>query len=244
MEWWATALFGIMMLLGVVAQRTGGLGFAMVCSPALVALLGPLNGVAVINLFAVLTSATVIWPVRRNIEWRKAITMFIPAVCLVVPGAFLARSAPEGPLSIVIGVMIFIAMGLAPLGKHLKGIDGTGGLIVAGGMSGFMNVMAGTGGPPLTAYAVASSWRQDKFAATLQPYFVGVGTCSLLMRWQWPALSLLQWGIAVGAVVIGLIIGNALAHRIPSTIVRRFVVVLALVGATIVVIKGVLMVLA
>lgn len=244
MEWWATAVFGIMMLLGVVAQRTGGLGFAMVCSPALVALLGPLNGVAVINLFAVITSATVIPQVHRNIEWRKAVTMFIPAVCLVVPGAILARTAPEGPLSIVIGVMIFIAMGLAPLGKRLKGVDGTVGLVVAGGMSGFMNVMAGTGGPPLTAYAVASSWRQDKFAATLQPYFVGVGLCSLIMRGRWPDLSLLQWGIAVASVVIGLIIGNVLARRIPIRIVRRFVVVLALVGATIVVIKGLAMVLA
>lgn len=240
MELWTTAALGGAVFLGAATQRTSGLGFALVASPALVALLGPLNGVVVVNLFSVLTAAIVFPQVRHKVEYRKALLLLIPAMCAVVPGALVARTLPSAPLSLIIGILILAALGLAPLAQHWSAVQGNGGRIAAGALSGFMNVLSGTGGPAVTAYAVATRWRQDRFAATLQLYFVGLGTTSLLMRWSWPSLSAWQWVVAGVGVLAGLLLGTWLSRRIPHTVSRRFVVVLAVVGAVAVMVKGLL----
>jgi uncharacterized membrane protein YfcA len=224
--------------LGVATQRISGVGFAQVASPFLVFLLGPVNGILIINVFGSLTALTVFLQVIKLVEFRRAFLMMIPAVLAIIPGSWVALHMRSELLSILIGVMIIAALVGSLLVREALIFQGRSGAILAGSISGFMNVTAGVGGPALTAYAVATKWPQASFAATAQLYFFGVGVFSLLAKHSLPVLDSLQWLTCIFALAIGIIAGNFIAPRVPARVGRTAVIALAFVGAGLILAKG------
>lgn len=224
--------------LGVSTQRISGVGFAQVASPFLVVLLGPFNGILVINVFGSLTALIVFFHVIKLVEFRRAILMMIPAIVAIVPGSWVALHMRSDLLSVLIGSMIVVALVASLLIREAAVLQGRSGAILAGSVSGFMNVTAGVGGPAVTAYAVATKWPQASFAATAQLYFFGIGVASLMAKRSLPLLDPLQWATCIVAVVIGILAGNFIAPRVPARVSRFAVVALAFIGAGIIIVKG------
>ena len=224
--------------LGVSTQRISGVGFALVASPFLVVLLGPFNGILVINVFGSLTALTVFFHVIRLVEFRRAFLMMTPAIIAIIPGSWVAVNMPSDLLSILIGAMIIGALVASLLVKEAVIFRGRFGAVLAGAISGFMNVTAGVGGPAVTAYAVATRWPQTSFAATAQLYFFGVGVASLVAKHSYPLLDAVQWVTCAIALVVGVIAGNLIAPHVPERVSRFVVVALAFTGAIVILVKG------
>lgn len=237
--WLAAGLSGAVFL-GASTQRISGVGFALVASPFLVALLGPFNGIIVINVFGVLTALTVFVHVHRLVEYKRAFLMMIPAIVAIIPGSWVAKHMPSDLLSILIGAMIIVAL-LASLFVHdVRILAGRAGAVFAGAVSGFMSVTAGVGGPAVTAYAVATRWPQATFAATAQLYFFCVGTASLLAKQTFPQMSPVQWAGCAIALAVGVLVGNLSAPLVPHRVSRVAVIVIAFVGSLLILTKGIL----
>jgi hypothetical protein len=62
-----TVGLGAAVLVGASAQRVTGLGFSLVASPFMVLLLGPFNGVLVVNACAVVAALAVLSQVWRDV---------------------------------------------------------------------------------------------------------------------------------------------------------------------------------
>lgn len=69
---WSIVLVLVAVLVGASMQRITGMGFALVAAPFLVPLLGPVDGVILVNLCSVLTAAIILTRVVRDVDWRRA----------------------------------------------------------------------------------------------------------------------------------------------------------------------------
>ena len=216
---------------GASTQRISGMGFALVSSPFLVMVLGPHQGVMLVNFLGCCSSFLILVQVYKQIEFRKVLLVLAPAVVMTIPGAWVAARIGGPALSIAISVMVVLALGSSFLLRNLKSSQGKGLAVGAGAVSGFMSVTAGVSGPAIAAYAVASRWPQAKFAISVQLYFFVLSLASLLAKGGMPQLHWIQWTGCVVAMVCGILLGNWLAPKIPHKFSRAFVVVIAFIGA-------------
>lgn len=79
-------------------------------------------------------------------------------------------------------------------------------LWLAGMASGAMSALAGLAGPALAAFALLTRWPQERFVATVQPYFIIVGAGTVLVTLladteSWPTMARPVW-LALGAAVL------------------------------------------
>jgi uncharacterized membrane protein YfcA len=236
----------VSVLVGALAQRVTGMGFALVASPALVILLGPFDGVIVVNLCAVVSSLIILPRVWRFVEWRRFTLLVVPALAGTAVGALIAAHVPGAPLQVVIGTLVIVALTVTLLVTRAEhAARGWPPAVIAGTASGVMNAAAGVGGPALSVYAVATRWSQVGFAATAQPYFVVIGAASLVLKlaqtdWAVPDLEPGAWPWIIAALLVGLGVGELLHRRIPHHAARIAVIVIAYAGGAAALIDGAL----
>lgn len=250
MTWLQLTALAAAVFVGAGTQRVTGLGFALVASPFVVLLTDPFNGVLLVNLCGTLTALVVLVQVWRDVDVRRAGLLLGPAVVAVLPGAWVARNLPGPVLSVVVGGLVLAALAaVLGRGRTRRPADATpdlGGAVrdvsaslLAGAGSGFMNVTAGVGGPAITVYAISTSWPQRSFAATAQLIFATLGVASLLAKGSLPSLPAAGWALVGAGLTVGVLVGNRLSDRVPARRARQAVVALALTGAAITVVKGV-----
>ena len=227
-----------------MAQRVSGLGFGLVVSPVLVVLLGPLDGVMIVNACGAASSLLILVRVWRDVDWSRYVGLILPGVVGIALGALVVSRVPAAPLEIAIGILLILGLVLSQLvARARRRFDGIGIRTVSGFSSGFMNAAAAVGGPAVTAYAILSRWEQRRFGATLQPYFFSTGTTSLLAKatatgGHWPNLAIWQWVLVFACMMTGIVAGDILARRMAGETVRRIVVGIAYAGAALAIVNG------
>ncbi|PMQ18614.1 sulfite exporter TauE/SafE family protein [Glutamicibacter arilaitensis] len=223
---------------GASTQRISGMGFALVSSPFLVMVLGPHEGVMLVNLLGACSSLLIFAQVFRQVEYKKVLILLIPAMLMTLPGAWVA-AALDGPLlSVIISIMVILALASSFMIRNLPMGQSKSLAVGAGGVSGFMSVTAGVSGPAIAGYAIASRWPQAQFAISVQLYFLVLSLTSLAAKGGMPQLHWQQWAGCFAAMVVGILLGNFLAPKIPAKYSRAFVVLIAFSGAVSLMVNG------
>jgi uncharacterized membrane protein YfcA len=238
------ALLGTMLsvLLGATTQRVTGMGFALVSSPLLVLAAGPVTGVLLANLLSLFTCLIVLTQTWRQVDLKRVLLLAGPAWCAVPLGQLVARHLPPAVLMVAIGGLVLAALAGLRLLRRTAVFSGTGGALAAGALSGFMNVTAGVGGPAVTLYAIGSRWPHRTFVGSAQLYFALLNVVSLAVKGL-PHVGAVALAAAVGALALGVVLGDVAARRIPPERARAAVLVLAVLGAGATLIKGLILVL-
>lgn len=224
---------------GAVAQRSTGMGFALLASPFLTLVLGPFEGILVANVCGTVASALNLTQVWRDVDWRRALVLVPTGVLGVIPGAVAVLLAPQAPLMVGVSLVVIVGLALTLLlrGRTLpnsRSLAATGGLA-----SGFMNVTAGVGGPGVVIYARATGWTHRHFAATAQLHFCTLGIVSLAAKQALPTLPVLGWAALGASLLGGLLVGNRLSLRLDPVLAMRLVMIVAIAGATVALLRGV-----
>ncbi|MGO2124542.1 TSUP family transporter [Glutamicibacter arilaitensis] len=223
---------------GASTQRISGMGFALVSSPFLVMVLGPHEGVMLVNLLGACSSLLIFAQVFRQVEYKKVLILLIPAMLMTLPGAWVA-AALDGPLlSVIISIMVILALASSFMIRNLPMAQSKSLAVGAGAVSGFMSVTAGVSGPAIAGYAIASRWPQAQFAISVQLYFLLLSLTSLAAKGGMPQLHWQQWAGCFAAMVVGILLGNFLAPKIPAKYSRAFVVLIAFSGAVSLMVNG------
>ncbi|GAA3122640.1 sulfite exporter TauE/SafE family protein [Streptosporangium carneum] len=235
--WGADLLLGGIVLAGASVQRMAGVGFALVAVPALVAFLGPIQGVALSNCAAAAISAIGLATEWRGVRLAAMVPLVLAAACTVPVGALVAGSLPAPVLLVGMGIVVSAAVLLVMRGARVSALRGMAGALTAGAASGFMNSSAGVGGPAVSLYAVNAGWTVREFVPNAQFYGVLVNGFSLTAKGL-PQLSTTAWLLAGVGIAAGAVIGEMAAERVPERLARRTVLLLALTGGLVTVGKG------
>ena len=234
------ALLPLGVFVGAVTQRVTGIGFALVCAPLLVIVAGPFDGVLLSNLLSLVVGLVVFAANWRDTEWVKGIALAVPALVAIPFGAYVARHTQPAHLEVLIGMLVIVALGAVTLSQRARVLRGTGGAVAAGGASGFMNVTAGVGGPAIVLYAVSTAWEHRKFVATFQFYTIFVNLASLAAKGGLPHVSRAALAVSFVGLGLGLVAGEVLNRHVDHETGRRLAIGLALAGAVVTLVKGVL----
>lgn len=235
---------GVAVAVGAAMQRISGMGVGLIAAPVLSLLLGPVDGVLLVNLLAVINAATNTWGMRADVDWQKFAPIALAMVLGVVPGAWVVASAPTDVLLILVGALLLLALSIVTLGKrYVPRVEGVLPAAVSGAVGGFMNTLAGVAGPAITVYAEAARWPQKVYAATLQPIFLVGGSLSFTVKVLSGAADITAiepalWAATLTALVAGIAAGTKLAPRVPSTIAHRIALGLAFLGGATALVRG------
>lgn len=238
----ALLMLGVMLSIvaGALAQRATGMGFALLSAPFLVLVLGPLEGILAVNAAAVVANSLILARVWRDVDWPRARVLVPMGALGVVPGAVAVALLPEAPLTIVVSLSVILGLATTMLTRGHPLPPSTA-LAAAGGLaSGFMNVTAGVGGPGVVVYARATGWEHRLFAATVQLHGLVLGVVSLLAKWALPSFSPTGWVLMLLSLLGGLALGELVARKVDGAGMMRPVAVIAMVGALLALLRGVL----
>lgn len=232
-------LAGIAAFLAAVIQRITGLGFVLVLVGPIVLLYGPVEGVTIAVLLAFVASLSAIPLVWRHVDWRRTWWLIWPGLLAAPLGALFVRVLPDAALLLLIAAMAYFALVAGRIRALSGSLTGRTGAVVAGAAGGFMNVASGLSGPPLAAYAVGDRWAQRSFAASAQVIFVVFDLASVALRGL-PAAPAQDVWMLVAVTIAGIAIGSILVRNVSPRIARIAMLALAWAGATVVLMRGVL----
>lgn len=244
------AILLLAVFVGGAFQRLAGMGFGMVVAPIALLLLPGQAGIVFANLLGVVAALALVWPVWKDIEWKRFAYIAGASLAGAAGGAAIAGALDVNIFRIVVGSVLLVAIvGAQFVGRLTFTAPERSSAIAAGGVTGALVAMSGIGGPPMAVYAVVTRWDPRGFSATMQP-FVALSSCfgaaAVLVGdpTALPALTAVQWVLAVVALAGGLVVGILLGRVITTRVAGVIVVCLGVFGAASAVVSGIAGVLA
>ena len=223
--------------LGACLQRVAGMGIGLVGGPVLMLMLGPVQGILVVNVIACINACITTWTVRDRVEWRRFWLIAPVMIFGAIPAAILISWMDISWLLVVVGAALLIALGAVTFGKTIVPVlRGVGPAISAGVLGGFTNTLAGAAGPVITVYAQAARWPAHVYTATLQPIFVvgglfSIGVKTLMGAGDLAGVDWVLWPAAFSAMLAGISVGSLVARQIDRGRAHRLSLLVASLGA-------------
>jgi uncharacterized membrane protein YfcA len=232
-------------VVGAGLQRIAGMGLGLVAAPSLSLMLGPVAGVTMSNLGAIVAAALILGAMRAHVDWGRFARIGPLIAVGAVAGALVVREVDPAWLDVVLGASVLLALALS-LGLQARvRVRGTPAAVAAGVVSGFLNTTSGVAAPVMAIYALATRWDQRSFAATLQPIFLVANTASVVAKaalGATPEPGLLPWWIwpvVVLAVLVGVGTAGLVARRVPPGRARSLAIGIALTGGVLALGRGI-----
>jgi hypothetical protein len=228
------ALAAVAAFAGAFVQSATGFGFALILSPALFAVLEPVEAVTTLLLLGLLLNVLVLVE-RGHVDWRTLAPLLIAAVPGLVAGVALLGWLAKSTLQVAVGLAVIAAAGWQlhqrsqPARPHLSPATGW----AAGFASGVLSTSISVSGPPIVLWLEARGVRPREFRATLAASFLALnltGGAVLLAAKGTGGFDLVDAGWLLALVAAGYAVGAVAFRRLDRE--RFFALVLALVAAT------------
>ena len=234
----------LVVVVGSTLQRVSGMGLGLIGGPILMLIMGPVEGILVINVLACINAVLTTYSVRENVSWKKFGLIAPVMVIGSLAAALLIRRMDTAGLMVVVGLALLAALTVVTFGKKfVPAMEGKGPAISAGILGGFTNTLAGVAGPVITVYAQAAKWPQQVYAATLQPIFVVGGFFSVITKTltgaaDFDGLPWVMWPAGVMGMFVGIWAGTRIAQRVPREKARVLSLSVAGLGAASALVRG------
>lgn len=220
-------------LAGVIRGITG-FGGAMVMSPPLALLLGPLLAVPVVLLLESVAAAPMAVQLRGLVRWRVILPIAL-AACVMVPlGAYvLVKVEPQTMRRVIAAVVIVFSLALL-MGWRYSGAQRTATGVGLGAMSGVMIGATSMGGPPIVLYLLAGPDPIEVTRANLTFYVGATALAGCGVLWMGGVLHADALWLALALApgyCLGMVAGTRLFARFDDARFRRFTLVLLMAVA-------------
>jgi uncharacterized protein len=227
-------------LVGASIQSATGFGFALVLSPALFAVLEPVEAVTSLLLLSVALNLLVLFERGRpeHVDWRALAPMLIAALPGLAAGVAALALLSKEALQVTVGVAVILAAGWQLQQRSARRFEGRRTLPravgwAAGFASGALTTSISISGPPIVLWLEAHRVRPEEFRASLAASFLAlnlIGGAVLLAAEGSGALEADVVLPLLGLVVVGYALGSVAFRRLDRE--RFFTAVLALVVCT------------
>ncbi|MFC5434185.1 TSUP family transporter [Microbacterium suwonense] len=226
-------LIAAVTIVAAVVQRVTGLAFVLVLIGPIVLAYGPVEGVTIAVLLALLASLFAVPSAWRDIDWPRTLWLLTAGLAAAPLGALTTVVLGQTALLFLIGAMGVIALSVQWMGRIARHLRGRPGAIGAGALAGFMHASSGLSGPALASFALGDDWPQRRFAASAQIVFLGYGAVSVALRGL-PTIAASDLLILAACTAGGMILGAVAARRVPLVLARRVMLLCAWAGMIVV----------
>jgi uncharacterized protein len=230
------ALAAVAAFAGAAVQSATGFGFALVLSPALFAVMDPVEAVTALLVLGLALNMLVLFEGGRpeHVDWRALAPMLVAAVPGLAIGAVALTQLSKEVLQVAVGVAVIAAAGWQ-LRERARGHRPLPPAAAwgAGFASGALTTSISVSGPPLVLWLEARGVRPEEFRASLAASFLAlnlVGGVVLLAAEGTGAFDAGAVAVLLALVVAGYVLGAVAFRRLDRE--RFFTLVLALVAVT------------
>jgi uncharacterized membrane protein YfcA len=222
---------------GAFVQSTTGFGFALLLSPALFAVMDPVEAVMTLLVLGLVLNLLVLFERGRpeHVDWRALVPMLLAALPGLGLGALALMQLSKEALQVGVGVAVIGAaawqlrrrrMSAPP---HLPPVAG----VAAGFVSGVLTTSINVSGPPVVLWLEARGARPEEFRASLAATFLALNLAGGVLLLGAEGSASLDAGtvaLLLGLVVAGYALGALAFRRLDRE--RFYSVVLALAAGT------------
>jgi uncharacterized membrane protein YfcA len=230
------ALAAVAAFAGAAVQSATGFGFALVLSPALFAVMDPVEAVTALLVLGLALNLLVLFEGGRpeHVDWRALAPMLVAAVPGLAIGAVALTQLSKEVLQVAVGVAVIAAAGWQ-LRERARGHRPLPPAAAwgAGFASGALTTSISVSGPPLVLWLEARGVRPEEFRASLAASFLAlnlVGGVVLLAAEGTGAFDAAAVVVLLVLVVAGYALGAVAFRRLDRA--RFFKLVLVLVALT------------
>ena len=209
----------VVIFLATLIRSALGFGEALLAVPLLALRLPIALAAPLAVLVSVLVAGVVVLQDWQKIERRSALWLVAASLPGIPLGLLLLTRVDEHVVKLILGIVI-AAFSLYALifqsRLHLKK-DHPGWLLIGGFISGVLGGAYGMNGPPLAIYGSLRRWSPQQVRATLQGYFRPaslLGLCAYTAAGLWTRVLTGYALITLPAVLLAIVIGRAINHRL------------------------------
>jgi uncharacterized protein len=231
------ALAAVAAFAGAAVQSATGFGFALVLSPALFAVMDPVEAVTTLLALGLALNLLVLFEggPPEHVDWRALAPMLVAALPGLAVGAVALTQLSKEVLQVAVGVAVIAAAGWQLRERRGTGVRRLGGPagLAAGFASGALTTSISVSGPPLVLWLEARGVRPEEFRASLAASFLVLnlaGGIVLLAAEGGGAVDVGTVAVLFALVVTGYALGAVAFRRLNRE--RFFNLVLVLVALT------------
>jgi len=210
-----TYLFLILIGIGAgFVQRVSGFGLGIFVMTFLPHMIPSQKAAAISCIYSCFTSAFNALRYRRNISFSTVLPMLAASLVTIPIAVHFSASVSQAFFQTLLGtVLIALSLYFLFFNRRLKIRPGIGGGFLAGAVSGILNGLFSTGGPPAVLYLSSVATDNLTYFATIQFFFAVNNVYSTAMR---VLEKVIDGEVLVCSAVglIGCMIGDLLGKRV------------------------------
>jgi uncharacterized protein len=159
---------------GAAVQSATGFGFALVLSPALFAVMEPVEAVTALLVLGLALNLLVLFERGRpeHVDWRALAPMLVAALPGLALGAVALTALSKEVLQVAVGLAVIAAAGWQLWAPRPRLSPAAG--WAAGFASGALTTSISISGPPLVLWLTARGVRPEEFRASLAASFLAL----------------------------------------------------------------------
>lgn len=229
-----TLVYGVIAVFvaGVIKGLTG-FGFSLAAVPVLVVLLGPRTAIPIVIVLNSLTNVGLYLSSRKWVDLKRIQPLIICGILSVPVGTVLLLVLDVAALKIIVGctICLFAIAFLAGFQREIR--NEKRGFVLAGLVSGTLNGVISTGGPPVILFLTNQGVAKRPFRASLIAYFLflNVATVPIYFAGGLMSVAVAKYAVAFfPALILGAIAGSRLLHRVSERAFRFTALVIVMVA--------------
>jgi uncharacterized membrane protein YfcA len=157
-------LFAISFLAATISGAAG-FGGALVLLPVLAGMVGIKAAVPILTIGQIFGNASRVWFGRHELKWKPIIFFLLAAIPLTILGSYLFTDIDSNKIKIGIG--IFLILLVVYRRTKIKKIKlGDKGMLLGGGVTGFLSGLAGSAGPLGAAFFLGLNLKATAYIAS------------------------------------------------------------------------------
>lgn len=230
----------VVFVAGIVKGLTG-FGFSLLTVPLLVVLFGPRTAIPVIIVLNAASNVPMYLHSRRWSSLRRIWPLVVAGIISIPVGTYLLLVLNTAVLKLIVGAVICLFALAFLLGFRREIRREKGGFIGAGLISGILNGLISTGGPPAILFLANQGMGKDEFRANLIAYFLFLNVATIPVHFAGGLLSMEIAGLAavfVPALAGGAFLGTRLVEYIPEAAFRKAVLAVVMAAGLMVALSG------
>ena len=222
-------------LAGAFVQSATGFGFALILSPALFAVLEPVEAVTTLLVLGLALNLLVLFERGRpeHVDWRGLLPVLVAAIPGLALGAVALTQLSKELLQVAVGVAVILAAAWQLRRRHERPRLAPAAAWAAGFASGVLTTSISVSGPPVVLWLEARRVRAEEFRATLAASFLALNLAGGAVLLAAEGAGAFEAGTVLpllGVVAVGYLIGERAFRRLDRE--RFFTAVLVLVALT------------
>lgn len=218
------ALIALAVLAAACVQATTGLGFALVLSPVVFALLSPAAAILIVTALGLVLNLLVLLGERRRprVAWREVMPILVAAAPGAVLGVLVLRHLPKPALQLGIGIVLLGGALVGAVRKASAGSTSVTARLAIGLTTGVLTTSTGVSGPPIALWLQRTGLTPAELRDSLSASFLALGVIAALALV--PIMGRAHLDLAlVAAAIVCVAAGHALGRRAFARLpTRRF----------------------